>query len=85
MASLGATCSHLLIPGERSFSLSCLIEELSPSCNSLHIDTKDNAYNQGTPLQRLVIALWVSTTLAGVFLLAEFILKFEHVRFRHLS
>lgn len=35
-------------------------------------------------MQRLVIALWVSTTLAGVFLLAEFILKFEHVRFLHV-
>lgn len=34
----------------------------------------------GGELQVMVIVLWVSTFVAAVFLLAEFILKYEHVR-----
>ncbi len=29
----------------------------------------------------MVIVLWISTVVAAIFLLAEFILKYEHVRF----
>lgn len=34
-------------------------------------------------LQVMVIVLWVSTAVAAAFLLAEFILKYEHVRILH--
>ncbi len=36
-----------------------------------------------TNVQVMVIVLWISTVVAAVFLMAEFILKYEHVRILH--
>ena len=34
-------------------------------------------------MQVMVIVLWIATVVAAIFLLAEFILKYEHVRILH--